>query len=81
MDQACSLAAGDFTPLNYSAIVYDKTAFCFHYLCSYLGENLFDSLMHTYYETWKFKHPQPEDLKPFLNKGASKIWSGFLMIY
>lgn len=72
MDQACSLAAGDFTPLNYSAIVYDKTAFCFHYLCSYLGANLFDSLMHTYYETWKFKHPQPEDLKAIFEQGSKQ---------
>jgi hypothetical protein len=72
MDQAGSLTTADYTPMNYSAIVYEKTAFCFHYLSTYLGKSLFDSLMHEYYETWKFKHPQPEDLKAIFAKGSEQ---------
>lgn len=35
----------------------------FDYIKSYLGEEKFDEIMHAYFEKWKFKHPQPEDLR------------------
>jgi len=43
--------------------IYKKTALLFYYLKGYLGETLFDQCMHNYFEKWKFKHPQPEDIQ------------------
>jgi hypothetical protein len=62
-DQPIELPAHCYTSFNYGAIVYSKTAAVFDYLKAYLGEQLFDSAMHTYYDRWKFKHPYPEDLE------------------
>ncbi len=63
LDQPIELPAAEYTMLNYGAIVYSKSAIVFDYLRAYLGDELFDKAMHDYYETWKFKHPYPEDLK------------------
>jgi hypothetical protein len=62
-DQPIELPAHFYTSFNYGAIVYSKTAAVFDYLRAYLGEQLFDSVMHSYYDRWKFKHPYPEDLE------------------
>lgn len=62
-DQPMQHPSADYTGLNYGGIVYSKTGVVFTYLKAYLGEKLFDKCMHDYYEKWKFKHPQPENLK------------------
>lgn len=64
-DQPLSTSAEKFTGMNYGGIVYSKTAFMLRYLQAYLNRDgangRFDSLMHRYFEQWKFKHPKPED--------------------
>ena len=72
LDQECSTKAIDFTDANYGNDVYFKTGFIFHYLEKYLGENTFDSIMKVYYETWKFKHPQPQDLRNIFSQNSNK---------
>lgn len=62
-DQPMQHPSADYTSLNYGGIVYSKTGVVFTYLKAYLGEELFDKCMHHYYENWKFKHPQPENLQ------------------
>jgi hypothetical protein len=62
-DQPIETHSADFTGINYGLIMYQKTGLVFFYLKAYLGDSLFDECMHTYYETWKFKHPQPEDMR------------------
>ncbi|MES2837119.1 MAG: M1 family metallopeptidase [Bacteroidota bacterium] len=76
-DQACQIHSADYTNFNYGAIVYSKTATLFYYLKEYLGEEKFDSIMHQYFETWKFKHPQPEDIREVFEKETGKELSWF----
>ena len=72
LDQACSIHSADYTSSNYGAIVYSKTAFIFNYLMNYMGQEQFDAAMHEYFNDFKFKHPQPNDLKIILQKHCSK---------
>ncbi len=69
LDQGCHTTSSAFTYSNYGNEVYSKTGFSFHYLAKFLGESTFDSIMKTYYETWKFKHPQPKDLRSIFEQG------------
>ena len=39
----------------------------------YLGDDDFDRIMQKYFNEWKFKHPQPEDLKSLLNLKRVKM--------
>ena len=54
-----------------------KTAVCFEYLASYLGQELFDECMKEYFETWKYKHPKPKDLQKIFEDKTSKDLSWF----
>lgn len=71
-DQPIETHSADFTPANYGIIMYQKTGLVFYYLMDYLGEELFDKCMSTYYEEWKFKHPQPEDLRAVVERVSGK---------
>lgn len=72
MDQPCELAAQDFTQFNYGAIVYSKTAIIFDYLMGYIGEEAMNKALHNYFEKWKFKHPQPQDLRKAFEESTGK---------
>lgn len=71
-DQAIETPSQLFTPINYGAIVYGKTAIGFDYLKAYLGDQLFDKCMHKYYDIWHFKHPQPEDIRKIFEEVSKK---------
>lgn len=81
-DQAIETPSQLFTPTNYGAIVYGKTAIGFDYLKAYLGDDLFDQCMHKYYDLWHFKHPQPEDIRKVFeevsNKNLSWLFDDFI---
>ena len=62
IDQPIETEASKFTPFNYGAIVYCKSALVFDYLMNYLGKEKFDEAMQFYFEQWKFRHPKPTDL-------------------
>lgn len=62
-DQPDDLWAGDYTSINYGAIVYMKSAVIFNYLRAYLGDSLYDKCFQTYFDRWHWKHPMPEDIK------------------
>lgn len=72
LDQPIELGSSEYTNLNYGAIVYSKTGLVFTYLKDYLGEELFDKCMQAYFEAYKYKHPQPEDLRAILEKHSKK---------
>jgi len=76
-EQPVNLAAPDYNYENYGSIIYNKAAQGFNYLQSYLGDSLFDSIMHDYYHTWKNKHPQPEDLRAVFKSHTEKDLSWF----
>lgn len=63
LDQAIEGCSHDYTQINYGTIVYAKSALVFDQLFAYLGDELFDRCMQAYYEEWKFRHPQPEDVR------------------
>lgn len=76
-EQPVNLPATDYNPEAYNSIIYNKAAQGFNYLRAYLGDSLFDSLMHNYYRTWKNRHPQPEDLRAIFESGTTKNLSWF----
>jgi hypothetical protein len=75
--QALNTHAEQFTTINYGTIAYTKTALALRYLEQYLGTALFDSTMHIYYNTWKFRHPYPEDMKAVFEKTTGENMSWF----
>jgi hypothetical protein len=81
-DQPASLSAEEFTASNYAAVVYVKTALAFDYLRQYLGDALYDSCMHRYFNQWKFRHPGQDDLRQIFEdcSGRKLNWffDGFL---
>ncbi len=62
-EQPINLPATEYSDLNYSTILYNKSAIAFNYLRAYLGNSLFDSAMRKYYQNWIFRHPRPIDLR------------------
>lgn len=74
--QPINLNAEQYTPLNYGLVVYTKTSLVLRYLEQYLGVEKFDSVMHIYFDTWKFRHPYPEDLKAIFEQetGENMNW-------
>ncbi len=81
LEQPINLHADDYTYLNYSLILYNKAAKGFNYLRAYLGDSLFDATMHKYYQQWKFKHPQPDDLRNVFESNTRKDLSWFFIDY
>ncbi len=76
-DQPCDYPSEKYTKLNYGADVYAKTGLAFAYLMAYLGQGTMDEAMQRYFETWKFKHPQPEDLRKIMEEVSGKNLSWF----
>lgn len=72
IDQPIEMQAAGYLPLNYGAVVYKKTALAMDYLRNYLGEDVYDRCMHTYFDTWKFKHPQPQDVEAVFEQVSGK---------
>ncbi len=67
----------EYTELNYAAILYSKAPYAFRYLEQFLGRSEFDRIMQKYYETWKYKHPQPEDFRALMEKESGKYLDWF----
>lgn len=62
-DQPIDTTSAAYTETNYNLMVYGKTPIWMNDLQQQLGAQIFDSSMHHYFETWKFKHPYPQDFK------------------
>jgi hypothetical protein len=75
--QPADLAAPDYSYDNYGSIIYSKAGQGFNYLRAYLGDSLFDSIMHDYFRIWRTKHPQPEDLRRVFESRTTKDLSWF----
>lgn len=72
LDQPLETHSDDFSSFNYGAIMYQKTGLVFYYLTDYLGAEKFDAAMSAYFQQWKFKHPQPADLRKVLESETGK---------
>ncbi|PWU02953.1 MAG: hypothetical protein C5B52_04275 [Bacteroidetes bacterium] len=71
-DQPINESSVAYTPLNYVLVVYHKTGEWMKLMEKELGQPTFDSCMHAYFSTWKYKHPMPEDFKAVLEKTSGK---------
>jgi hypothetical protein len=67
LDQPINTASESFSSVNYGLGSYHKAAAWMSLLEQRLGRVVFDSCMKHYYETWKFKHPYPEDFKQIID--------------
>jgi hypothetical protein len=76
-DQALDQTSANFTKLNYGGDVYYKTALVLKWLEQYMGEDNFEAGMHEYFNTWKHKHPYPEDLQTIMQKHSDKSLDWF----
>ena len=71
-DQPIQTHSEEFTEMNYGLVMYQKTGLVFDYLKYYLGDEEFDKAMANYYDKWKFKHPQPNDLQKVLEESCNQ---------
>jgi len=67
LDQPMNTPSESFSSVNYGLSSYHKAAAWMSLLEERLGTALFDSCMKQYYDTWKFKHPYPEDFKQIMS--------------
>ncbi len=76
LDQPLSLTSADFTPTNYGCMVYSKSALVFDHLNAYLGDDAMKRALNAYFDAWKFKHPQPQDVRDVFERESGKdlIW-------
>ncbi len=72
LDQPMGLSAEKFTEINYGLMVYGKGMMLFNYLESYLGTDELDRIMKKYFSQWKYKHPQPQDLRLIFESETGK---------
>ncbi len=77
LEQPLDLPATCYTDLNYGVMLYDKAAIGFNYLRAYLGDSLFDASIQNYYHQWKFRHPQPKDLRNAFESHTEKELTWF----
>jgi len=75
--QKLGLPAADYSDTNYGLIVYKKGAIAMDYLADYLGQDVFDSCMHTYFRDWGFRHPGPTELRFIFERVSGKNLSWF----
>ncbi len=82
LDQPIGLTSADLTSTNYGCMVYAKSALVFDHLSAYLGDEAMKRCLHSYFEAWKFKHPQPGDVREVFERESDKdlnwLFKGFL---
>ncbi|HEY0978712.1 MAG TPA: M1 family metallopeptidase [Flavobacteriales bacterium] len=81
-DAALGTPATDFAYLDYGTTVYSKGALMMAELQHRIGDAPFDARMQQYFDTWKFKHPSPDDLRTTLvadNDSIGKVFDAFTL--
>jgi hypothetical protein len=65
-----------YWPGTATFITYNKTALWLHTLERHLGWPVLQRIMSTYFERWKFRHPQPADFFAVVNEvsGQDMTW-------
>jgi hypothetical protein len=67
-DQPIETSSENFSETNYGLVAYYKTAKWLELIRNKMGEDRFNGFIHEYFQTWKFRHPQPSDFKALLDK-------------
>lgn len=76
-DEPIEQTSNNFKEINYGMDVYYKTAYLLKWLEGYMGPKAFEEGMHEYYDTWKHKHPYPEDFKAVMQKHSDRSINWF----
>jgi len=76
-DQPITLESSRFDWMNYSGIVYSKSAIITGILQAYLGSEKFDKAMQKFYEKWKFRHPRFADFRQIMENVADENLNWF----
>jgi Peptidase family M1 domain len=66
-----------YWPGTATFITYNKTALWLHTLERHLGWPVLQRIMATYFERWKFRHPQPADFFAVVNEVSGRDMSWF----
>lgn len=72
LSQAPNLHSENFLPENYMIMCYQKPVVAIQHLEQYLTTEIFDSIMKSLYNKYKFHHIYPEDIKQHFNKSTNK---------
>jgi aminopeptidase N len=73
MKSAMDISAGQFeNSSEYGLISYVKTALWMHIFEKIVGRDALDLAIKNYFNKWKHKHPQPEDLKAAFEEATGK---------
>ena len=67
----------DATPINYYLTAYAKPTMLLRHLERYLGTNKMDKILHKYFDTWKFRHPNPADVQSLFEAETGENLSWF----
>ena len=57
---------------DYGLVIYAKTAVWMHILETSIGKQELEKGMQTFFSTWKFKHPYPEDMQASLEQTVGR---------
>ncbi len=76
-DQAPNTHSNDLLPINYGTCMYQKTGKSMELLETFVGLEMYDKVMKSYYQKWKFKHPYPEDFRKHWESETGKDLSWF----
>jgi hypothetical protein len=70
-----------YWPGTHVGISYGKTALWLHTLERHLGWPVLQRAMATYFDRWKFRHPQPTDLFAVVNEASGQDLSWLVETY
>ncbi len=76
-NQPMNTTSGDLTMINYQLSAYSIPSMMFKYLEMYLGTAEYDRVAKIYFDTWKFHHPYPSDVKALFEKETDHDLSWF----
>ncbi len=76
-EQAISSSSTELTSWNYGGIIYAKAALALKYFQTYLGNDMMDDIMQTYFNQWKFKHPSTIDLRKIAEEKSGENLNWF----
>ncbi|MCP9236856.1 M1 family metallopeptidase [Lewinella sp. JB7] len=71
-DQAPDTRSDSLGEMNYWISAYSKPALLLRELERELGPERLDAAFRTYYETWKFRHPQPQDFLSVMDEATGR---------
>ena len=77
-EQKIDITTTEFKSIgSYGTAVYYKATLFTEYLQQYLNQELMDKIMQDLFDTWKYKHPQPSDIRQVFESHTDKDLSWY----